>query len=127
MESIRANWIAVARYIAVSFAGLAFAAMGVWMLVQIGIARTMAYLVTMTLLYTFDYVVTLRWVFDVRHDKTRLVRYAAYISGSWVLGTVSFHIISWFVGSVVLAVATNLVILFPIRFIVSRAWVYRDR
>lgn len=115
----------VTRYVVTSLAGYVFSVVGINLVAQrFDQNNIAAYAAVYGILYTADYGITCRWVFAVPSSSSRLQRYIIFLFLSWILGTITFALISDLISQIWLAVAVNLGCLFPIRFAISKLWLY---
>ncbi len=121
----RLPWGQITRYVVVSLAGYAYILIAMWLLVSaLDVQPTLAYVLVYITVYSLDYVLTLRFVFRADHRWTRVFRYVMYLAASLVIGTVAFALINGAIHMYLLATIVTAGILFPIRFYVTRRWVY---
>ena len=116
----------MARYILASLGGYVFSVAGINLTTQqFGLKAVVAYAIVYALLYAVDYVITCRWIFAVSSSSSRIKKYLVYLFSSWIVGTITFALISGVVSRVSIAVIVNLCFLFPLRFAVSKLWLYQ--
>lgn len=116
----------VTRYVLTSLGGYIFSVAGINLTTQqFGVNKSLSYALIYALLYTIDYVITCRWVFAVASSSSRIRKYLVFLGLSWLVGTLTFALIASILPRVSMAVLVNLGVLFPIRFAVSKFWLYK--
>lgn len=113
------------RYILVSALLYIYVFFLLWILVDILFMNSLlAYFLVYFSVYTLDYLLTLRWVFKKRHNKTIIIKYLIYLIAFLGLNTLIFKITSSYIYYLYAAFIVAILI-FPLRYLVSTKWIYK--
>lgn len=108
------------RYLLVGFAGYLFTATLTIVLSKLlNLPEVLVYSFSLFLLYSADYILNLKFVFKEAHQNKKLLVYAIYLIFSGVSGTCIFAFVFHHLGQVFISNGITLMILFPIRYLVS--------
>lgn len=109
------------RYLLVGLAGYLFTATLTFTLSKVlNLPEVLVYSFSLFVLYFADYLLNLKFVFKAAHQNWKFVIYALYLVFSGVSGTWIFAFVFDRLGEIFVSNAITLIILFPIRYAVSR-------
>ena len=113
------------RYILLSTLLYIYVFFLLWVLVDMLFMDSLfAYFIVYLSVYTLDYLLTLRWVFEKKHNKIIIIKYLIYLIAFLMLNTLIYEIISSYIYYLYAAFIVAILI-FPLRYLVSSKWVYK--
>jgi hypothetical protein len=113
--------LTVFRYILTSFLGYLFLAFGTYTLPGLfGSSAIFSFMVSLMLLYAFDYFMNLQYVFENTHGNLKLLKYLIFQLISGTLGSLLFCYLSRYIDPLHFAIFATQFVLFPIRFCISK-------
>lgn len=115
------------RYISLSFIGYFYVFVLLYLFVECFMfSKTMSFLVVYGSWYILLYILQLKYLFNKKHDKAKLIRFYTsllffYISAN-LLYNLGVHLkINYLISTMI-----TIIILMPFRFIVSKLFVFKD-
>lgn len=116
------------KYGIVSVAGYAFQFIGTYLFTEIvGLKANLSYFITITLAYLVLYSLHAGFIFSTKMTPHNFKRYVIYVVVFWFLNNVLFNYIFFiFALHYFVNITINIVVFAPIRFFVSRKWVFAD-
>ena len=114
------------KYILVSLILYTYVFGVLWFFVEaLGLDEFISYIITYLSAYLFDYLLTLKWVFKGEHKNKKLYKYLLYLFFclliNFILYRFVFEYFNYMISALFVAVA-----LFPLRFFISKAFVYTN-
>jgi len=115
------------RYVLISIVSYIFVFSGLYLLIDILlINQTWAYMIVYGVAYIFLYAVQLRYLFNTEHDNKKFVRFCLMIVSFYAISNLLFNVFIAIDIHYLIATAITVVILMPLRLIVSKLFVYKD-
>lgn len=114
-----------AKYILLSFFMYFYIFISLWIYVEICKFNDLySYFFIYLTMYILDYYLTLKWIFIKKHNKSIFIKYLIYLFTFLLINTYIYEIISdsFFYMYAAFIVA---VLIFPLRYLVSKKWVYK--
>jgi hypothetical protein len=123
---IRDNLKEPFRYIFLSLALYIYVFFGLWVAVEvIKLNSLLAYIYIYASVYLIDYISTLKWVFKETHKNLIAIKYLIYLIFFLVLNSLIYTMLLDYLYFMNAAIVVA-VILFPLRYITAKFFVYRQ-
>jgi len=123
----KGNKIFLSRYIIISAIGYSIIFFGLYLFVDIlDINKTISFLIVYAINYMFLYMVQLKYLFKTKHNHRKLIRFIIYLATFYLLAICLFTIGTKIGLQYLLATATTIIILFPLRLLILKKVVYKD-
>jgi len=121
------NRTLIFRYILISILSYGFVFSGLIALVSFfKINKTYAFLIIYGINYIFLYIVQLRFLFKTNHTKYKLIRFISFIIFFYLLANLIYNIGLYFQINYLISTGLTVIILMPLRIIISKLFVYKD-
>jgi len=119
------NFYQSARYISTSIVLYFYVFFGLWICVEkFGFDDFFSYIVIYSSVYLINYLVAIKWVFKLNHRKIVVTKYLIYLATFLVIHSLVYKTIKehlYFMNAAIIAA----VILFPLRYISSKLFVFK--
>lgn len=120
------NKFLITKYITISLGSYLLVFSLLYLFIDVFLVdKSIAFLIAYGLNYLFLYYFQLHFLFGKNHNSKRLIRFVIYILIFYLLANVIFSIGLMLDFNYFLATAITIMILFPIRFIVSKIYVFK--
>lgn len=107
----------IAKYILVSLGGYLFVTLSMYIFVDLlKFNKSLSYFGVYIFAYLFDYLLTLKYVFQKEHKHILLLKYATYLVVFFVLNNLIYNLMIYLDIHYMLSTITVMAILFPLRF-----------
>ena len=114
------------KYIIISFIGYSFVFFGLYFLVDVFQINTrLAFIIIYALSYLLLYYLQLKILFKRTHSMSILVKFISSIAIFYILANILFTWFMWMTINYLIATGLIIVILMPVRFLVSKFLVFK--
>jgi putative flippase GtrA len=115
------------RYIAISTSGYAFVFLGLYIFVELlDINHKLSFVIIYGVCYLTLYFVQLLFLFKVKHNSRKIFKFFLYLLANYIIANGLFNIFCLFNIHYLLATAFTIAMLMPLRFIISKYFVFSD-
>lgn len=123
----KGNKIFLSKYIIISIIGYSIIFFGVYLFVDIlNMNETISFLTIYAFNYVFLYMIQLKYLFKTKHNHKKVIRFIIYLVIFYLLATFLFTIGTKIGLQYLLATATTIIILFPLRLLILKKVVYKN-
>jgi putative flippase GtrA len=114
------------KYIKISILGYGFVFGGLYLLVDFfDINKSISFMIVYGISYILLYSIQLKYLFKTTHNKYKLIRFCISIVLFYILANLLFNIGVYFKINYLLSTALTVLILMPLRFLVSKYVVFK--
>lgn len=123
---VASSWVEHCKYVAVSVSVYLYIFLGMYLLVDwAGMNEVVAFVIVYAVAYILDYCLTLRFVFAKEHSWVKVLRFMLYVLSFLGLGSLIFKSIIALSVHYIVATFLTAAVLFPLRFLSNKYFVYR--
>lgn len=115
----------IVRYILISVFGYTYIFLSLYLLVRIiNIDKSIAFMVTYAIWYLLLYFIQLKLLFKTYHKKNKLIKFCVFLVTFYLLANLLYNTGMYLKLDYIISTVITILILMPIRFIVSKYYVY---
>ena len=115
------------KYALISIFGYGFIFLGLYFLVDfLSFNETTAFMIVYGITYIYLYIIQLKYLFKTEHNWQRLVRFYVAILFFYILANIIYYIGLQLNINYLIASAISIVILMPLRLIVSKLVIFKN-
>ncbi len=116
----------VLKYIFISFFGYSFVFISLYILVDIlKTNKSIAFMIVYGVLYLMLYTIQLRLLFKTSHSYSKLIKFCLSLVFFYFLANVLYNTFNYFEINYLISTFITVLILTPLRFIISKFYVYK--
>ena len=116
----------IIRYIYISVIGYAFVFISLYLLVDIlELNKSVAFVIVYGISYILLYSLQLKYLFKKNHDKKKFIRFCISLVAFYLIANALYNCFLYFNVKYLIATALTVILLMPIRFLVSKFVVYK--
>lgn len=120
------SFVEIVKYILLSAGGYIYVVVSLFVFVDFfGFNERVSYFVIYFLAYLFDYVLTMRFIFQKEHRSIVLLKYLIYLGIFFLLNNMLYGSVLYFGVHYVIASVFVIMILFPLRFLTIKFVVFK--
>lgn len=114
------------RYIIISIISYVYVFFTLILFVNVfKVNESLSFMIVYGIAYLFLYSIQLKFLFKTEHDKYKLIRFCISLLFFYVIANILYNICIYFSINYIISTAITIIVLFPIRFIVSKYFVYK--
>lgn len=114
------------KYIFISIIGYGFVFVSLYVLVDfLEINKSISFMIVYGVSYILLYSVQLKYLFNATHNKYKLIRFCISIISFYALANLLFNIGVYFKINYLISTLLTVIILMPLRFLVSKFVVFK--
>jgi putative flippase GtrA len=115
----------IIRYIVISIVGYTYIFLSLYLFVSIfKFDKSIAFMVIYAIWYLLLYFIQLKLLFKTNHKKNNLIKFCVFLLVFYLLANLLYNIGIYLKLDYILATVITILILMPLRFIVSKYYVY---
>jgi len=117
----------IIRYIFISLFGYGFVFFSLYILVDIlKNNETISFMLVYAISYVFLYTLQLKYLFKTNHNNYKFIRFCGSILFFYLCANLLYNIGLWLKLNYLLSTTFTIIILMPLRFIISKLFVYKN-
>lgn len=116
----------IIRYILISIVGYFYIFLSLYTFVSIiKIDKSIAFMITYAIWYLLLYFIQLKLLFKTQHKKNKLIKFCVFLIIFYVIANLLYNTGLYFKLDYIVSTVITILILMPLRFIVSKYYVYK--
>lgn len=116
----------IIRYTYISIWGYAFVFVSLYLMVQVlKINESVSFMIVYGISYLILYSLQLKYLFKTKHDNSKLFRFCFSLLFFYALANLIYNICIHYQVNYLISTSLTIIILFPLRFIISKYFVYK--
>jgi putative flippase GtrA len=116
----------VINYIIISLFGYGFVFVSLYILVDtLKINKSIAFMIVYGISYLMLYTLQLRLLFKTKHSNSKLIKFCLSLIFFYALANVLYNTFNYFEINYLISTFITILILTPLRFIISKFYVYK--
>lgn len=114
------------RYVFISIFGYGFVFASLYLMVNIlNVNKSFSFMIVYGVSYLLLYSLQLKFLFQTEHNKYKLLKFCFSLLFFYLLANIIYNLCIHFEINYLISTATTIILLFPLRFIVSKYFVYK--
>ena len=121
------SFIEILKYVLVSAGGYIYIVVFMYIFIDLlKINKSLSYFSIYLFAYLFDYLLTLRFIFQREHKNILLIKYVLYLAIFFILNNVFYNTMIFLNVHYMVSTITTTLILFPLRFLSFKFVIFID-
>lgn len=116
----------ISKYISISVLGYGYVFLSLYVMITIfELNKTISFLIVYGVLYFFLYFIQLKILFKTESNTTKIIKFCLSLILFYIISNILFYFFTEIGFNYLIATFITITIIFPLRFVVSKYYVYK--